>query len=77
MLQDVASGTEFWHSHGVVHPELKPENVFLRMIEGQVAGRAKIEDFCFSQPDDSREEDTTELVPNDRGSYAIHMPPER
>ena len=41
VLRDVASALAYAHAHGVVHRDVKPENIFL----DQDSGRALLSDF--------------------------------
>lgn len=43
LAKDMVSGVEFIHEHHIVHCDIKPENVLLTWINGEL--RAKISDF--------------------------------
>jgi serine/threonine-protein kinase len=51
LLASVAEGLAFLHEHGVVHRDLKPQNVLLASAEG-AAPTPKIADFGISRLDD-------------------------
>ncbi len=47
LLRDVFSGLAVAHRHGVIHRDLKPDNILLVRVEGQF--RARITDFGLGQ----------------------------
>lgn len=42
MLGNVAACTAHLHSHGIVHRDIKPENARMRIVDGQIIGRAEM-----------------------------------
>ena len=45
IMRNMASGLEFIHSHGIIHKDIKPDNVLLSNKDGQ----AKLTDFGISK----------------------------
>lgn len=49
VLLDVAEAMRYIHSRHVVHLDLKPQNIMIKVKDGKIDGRAKINDFGVSQ----------------------------
>lgn len=43
IFSDVAEGVENLHRSRIVGRVIKPENVLMRLVDGQIIGRAKVE----------------------------------
>jgi len=43
IFSDVAEGVENLHRSRIVRRVIKPENVLMRLVDGQIIGRAKVE----------------------------------
>ncbi|EQC40417.1 CAMK/CAMK1 protein kinase [Saprolegnia diclina VS20] len=50
MIHDIAQGILFLHANGLVHKDLKPENVLLRFKEKRADNEAKLADFGSAGP---------------------------
>ncbi|CAN1125833.1 Serine/threonine-protein kinase STY13, partial [Linum perenne] len=57
---DIARGIKCLHSHGIIHYDLKPENLLLTADHIRV----KLADFCLA-----REESLTEMMTTETGTY--------
>lgn len=77
ILGDVAEGIEHLHTRGIVHRDIKLENVLVRVVAGNIVGRAKVSDFGVS-----RNAKETDLVTHTTREYtrptgtSLYMPPE-
>ena len=49
IVDQIAAGLSAAHAYGVVHRDLKPDNVFLVPVEGREAESVKILDFGISK----------------------------
>jgi len=80
LLRQVASALDFIHGIGVVHADLKPENVMLRKTRGDAV--IKLIDFgCSEVLSHPEEEDTGSRLPSrtlthEEGATTAYCPPE-
>jgi len=49
IIRDVAEGISHLHSRRIVHRDIKRKNVLVRVVDGQIKGRAKLSNFGFSR----------------------------
>lgn len=70
LLRDIASALAFAHAHGVIHRDVKPENIFL----DAVSGRALLSDFGIAS---SREFDSRLTMTGTAIGTPTYMAPEQ
>ncbi len=70
LLRDIASALAYAHAHGVIHRDVKPENIFL----DAVTGRALLSDFGIAS---SREFDTRLTMTGTAIGTPTYMAPEQ
>lgn len=76
VLSDVAAGLEFLHSKGIVHKDIKAENVLLRVVGDGVVGRAKLADFGVSRRVRKTASESPHAVTHGGGGTWTYMAPE-
>lgn len=80
LLRQVASALDFIHGIGVVHADLKPENIMLRMTRGDAV--IKVIDFGCSEVLSHPEEEATGVrlpsraLTHEEGATTAYCPPE-
>ena len=77
VLTDIAAGIEHLHNCGIVHRDVKPENVLLRVVDGAIVGIIKVCDFGISRKAHATDLMThnTQVFTKPTGS-SHYMPPE-
>jgi len=75
VLGDVAAGIAHLHSHGIVHRDIKPDNVLIRVEDGKIIGRAKVCDFGVSRKAEATAPGSINSYTRPTGTK-LYMPPE-
>lgn len=76
ILLDIAAGIGHLHSRGIVHCDIKPENVLLHLVDNQIAGRAKVTDFGLSRKARNTDVMTTNVTSAGVPATFHYLPPE-
>ncbi|ELP93299.1 serine-threonine protein kinase, putative [Entamoeba invadens IP1] len=73
-LSDCAKGMRFLHANGILHRDLKPDNLLLFSFSPKVQFAAKISDFGTSQSVVSIKENSKQNTQSSQGSQAVGTP---